>query len=171
MSEPFIGQISIFGGNFAPRDWAFCDGTMLNISEQTALYSIIGITYGGDGRTTFALPNLQGRAPMSSGSQPGLTPKYLGQAGGLTDASISLDQMPSHSHSLKATASASRSMKSDPTGNIWGGKEIYGDGSAATGMSTNMLSTAGGSQNHNNMQPSLALNFIIAIEGLYPPRS
>ena len=171
MSEPFIGQISIFGGNFAPKDWAFCDGQILNIYEYTMLYSIIGSTYGGDGRTTFALPNLKERAPMSSGRGPGLTYKALGQRGGYGEITLTADQMPTHNHLLQATASKGRTMPSDPTGNIWGGKDIYGGDSASTVMDHNMLAASGGNQQHNNMQPSLSLNFIIALDGLYPSRS
>jgi microcystin-dependent protein len=174
MSEPFIAEIRIFAGNFAPRSWAFCNGQLLPISQNTALFSLIGTTYGGDGRTTTALPNLEGRAPMHPGRGPGLTSRQLGQRGGVETDTLTEAQMPNHSHTLRATGferadvptpSADTSLAISSSGNAY---------SAATPnafMADEMLPTTGGSQAHNNMQPYLTINFIIALQGLYPSRS
>jgi microcystin-dependent protein len=147
MSEPFIAEIRIFAGNFAPRGWAFCNGQLLPVAQNTALFSLIGTTYGGDGRTTTALPNLQGRAPMHPGRGPGLTSRRLGESGGSETVTLSTAQMPNHNHPLMASAE-----------NL-------------VPMANEALPAAGGSQSHNNMQPYLAINFIIALTGLYPSRS
>ena len=172
MSEPFTAEIRIFAGNFAPRGWAFCNGQLLPISQNTALFSLIGTTYGGDGRTTTALPNLQGRAPMHPGRGPGLTARRLGQRGGSEMISLSEAQMPSHTHTARASGSAAASNTANghymaaPAGR---GSSLY---AAASGLGTfNDLTNTGGSQPHNNMQPYLAINFIIALVGLYPSRS
>ncbi len=174
MSEPFIAEIRIFAGNFAPRSWAFCNGQLLPVSQNTALFSLIGTTYGGDGRTTTALPNLQGRAPMHPGRGPGLTSRRLGQSGGVETVTLSEAQMPAHSHTMRADGSTGGPLggganAADPVGNYLGASVKYAGGTAA---STNMpqLTNAGGSQAHNNLQPFLAMNFIIALQGLYPSR-
>ena len=175
MSEPFIAEIRIFAGNFAPRSWAFCDGQLLPVSQNTALFSLIGTTYGGDGRTTTALPNLQGRAPMQPGQGPGLTSRRLGQTGGVTTVTLSEAQMPQHSHPLTAS---SDSADEDGTTNVTNARtaetdasdRIYGTGTA-TAMSPSALDNTGGSQAHNNLQPYLVMNYIIALQGLYPSRS
>lgn len=172
MSEPFIAEIRIFAGNFAPRGWAFCDGQLLPISQNTALFSLIGTTYGGDGRTTTALPNLQGRAPMHPGRGPGLTSRRLGQRGGTETITLAEAQIPSHTHSLRATVA--RGGVSTPTGNTFNassGETAYHAADNLTGMSPQMAANSGGSQYHNNLQPFLTLNFIIALVGLYPSRS
>ncbi len=173
MSEPFIAEIRIFVGNFAPRSWAFCNGQLLPVSQNTALFSLIGTTYGGDGRTTTALPNLKGRAPMHPGRDPGLTSKRLGQRGGSETISLSEAQMPNHNHS--AAASSEPDDDNDPTWLGNSGSRFSGDyapnASAAVNMQSDILQNTGGSQPHNNMQPFLAMNFIIALQGLYPSRS
>jgi len=172
MSEPFIAEIRIFAGNFAPRNWAFCDGLLLPISQHTALFSLIGTTYGGDGRTTTALPNLKGRAPMHPGNGPGLTSRRLGQKGGRETETLSEAQIPNHTHSLRGTVS--RGSASQPQGNAFNrsvGETAYHTPTNLTGMSAAMAANTGGSQAHNNMQPFLTLNFIIALVGLYPSRS
>ena len=172
MSEPFIAEIRIFAGNFAPRSWAFCDGQLLPISQNTALFSLIGTTYGGDGRTTTALPNLQGRAPMHPGRGPGLTARRLGEQGGTENVTLTEAQMPNHNHTLRATIS--RGGGSTPTGNAFNassGETAYHAPDNLTGMSSAMAANTGGSQTHNNTQPYLTLNFIIALQGLYPSRS
>lgn len=176
MSEPFIAEIRIFAGNFAPRGWAFCNGQLLPISQNTALFSLIGTTYGGDGRTTTALPNLQGRAPMHPGRGPGLTDRRLGERGGVETVTLSEAQMPNHNHTLKASAGASdeegeKSPANRVTGVTQTSRKLYGPSANLTSMAGQALPNAGGSQPHNNLQPFLTINFIIALIGLYPSRS
>ena len=177
MSEPFIAEIRIFAGNFAPRGWAFCNGQLLPISQNTALFSLIGTTYGGDGRSTTALPNLEGRAPMHPGRGPGLTYRRLGQRGGVETVTLSEAQMPTHSHSANginpsqfASANTGDPSNAAPAGAAAGSAFQSANASPVT-MSSNALPDAGGSQAHNNMQPYIAMNFIIALVGLYPSRS
>lgn len=180
--EPFIGQITIFAGNFAPRSWAFCDGTLLPISQYTALFSILGTTYGGDGRTTFALPDLRGRVPISPGQGPGLSDYRLGQRGGVEDVTLNITQVPSHNHNLNASPNAGTSAT--PTGNfiakhqvtVERGNTVDGDSFTpdSTGlgsMNTGSISNTGGSQSHENRPPFLAINYIIALQGIYPSRN
>ena len=175
MSEPFLAEIRIFAGNFAPRNWAFCDGQVLPVAQNTALFSLIGTTYGGDGRTTTALPNLQGRAPMHPGRGSGLTARRLGQTTGVETVTLSEAQMPSHQHS--AVASTDPDDDNDPNWLASSGTRFGGDyavnTSALANMQTspNILGNAGGGQAHNNVQPFLAMTFIIALQGLYPSRS
>lgn len=177
MSEPFIAEIRIFAGNFAPRGWAFCNGQLLPISQNTALFSLIGTTYGGDGRTTTALPNLQGRAPMHPGSGPGLTSRRLGQRGGVEMVTLSEAQMPSHLHTsagcVDAPANQKTPVNNSPAEELDNVTATYVDDvdSPAGRMDANTARNSGGSQDHNNMQPFLTLNFIIALVGLYPSRS
>jgi microcystin-dependent protein len=178
MSEPFIAEIKIFAGNFAPRSWAFCNGQLLPVSQNTALFSLIGTTYGGDGRTTTALPNLQGRAPMHPGRGPGLTSRRLGQRGGTGKVTLSEAQMPSHKHSVIADAQAGGfggggANTADPVdhnlASTSASGQFYADGSSNL-VPMNSLSNAGENQPHNNLQPVIALNYIIALQGLYPSR-
>lgn len=175
MSEPFIAEIRIFAGNFAPRGWAFCNGQLLPVSQNTALFSLIGTTYGGDGRTTTALPNLQGRAPMHPGRGPGLTARRLGELGGVEAVTLTEAQTPNHNHALNAARGAGEQGTLTNTvalGTSTGGALFQAnttDGLSA--MADSELSPAGGSQAHNNMQPYLTLSFIIALVGLYPSRS
>lgn len=174
MSEPFVAEIKIFAGNFAPRGWAFCDGQLLPIAQNTALFSLIGTTYGGDGRTTTGLPNLKGRAPMHPGRGPGLTPRTLGQRAGTETETLTLAQMAQHSHSLMAynnmpgtsyTATATSSLARSVGGNA------YQSGPSNTDLHADALTDTGGGQAHDNMQPYLAMYFIIALVGIYPSRS
>ncbi len=172
MSEPFVAEIRIFAGNFAPRGWAFCNGQLLPIAQNTALFSLIGTTYGGDGRTTTALPNLEGRAPMHPGRGPGLTDRRLGQRGGVETVTLTEAQMPNHSHNARGSGDGANS-RVVPNGITATGP---GRGSTYFSSSNNLvtmrgLSNTGGSQAHNNMQPFLTMNFIIALVGLYPSRS
>ena len=173
MSEPFIAEIRIFAGNFAPRSWAFCDGQLLPISQNTALFSLIGTTYGGDGRSTTALPNLQGRVPMHPGRGPGLTSRRLGQRGGVENVSLSEVQMPNHTHQLLGVVSpADSSMPSSNSLARTTADLPYQNNTTGNlvDMAPQALPNQGGSQMHNNMQPYLAMNFIIALQGLYPSR-
>jgi len=195
--EPFIGQIIMFAGNFAPRDWAFCQGQTLAISEYTALFSIIGTTYGGNGRTTFDLPDLRGRAPIQSGKAPELSPYSLGQKGGLEQVVLNIAQMPEHSHKtgdiasedqhilLSSAAAVNETPKAGdvpavanfpgsitaqnvksfgPPTNVVNGQTISGN----AGLT---ISNTGGGASHENRQPYLVMNYIICMNGVYPPRN
>lgn len=174
MSEPFIAEIRIFAGNFAPRGWAFCDGQLLEISQNTALFSLIGTTYGGDGRTTTALPNMQGRAPMGPGRGPGLTARSLGQRVGAQTVTLSEGQIPSHTHTARATTAPG---SENTPGNTSAMSRTIGSNTAysnsetpATALEAAAVGTAGGGGAHNNLQPFLTLNYIIALVGLFPSR-
>lgn len=173
MSEPFVAEIRIFAGNFAPRSWAFCDGQLLPIAQNTALFSLIGTTYGGDGRTTTALPNLQGRAPMHPGNGPGLTPRRLGQRGGTETVTLTEAQIPNHGHTARAVngqaVTNSPGSGSAPAQGQGRGANLYS--SADPDGTLRQLDDVGGGQAHNNLQPYLAMNFIIALQGLFPSRS
>lgn len=173
MSEPFIAEIRIFAGNFAPRGWAFCNGQLLPISQNTALFSLIGTTYGGDGRTTTALPNLQGCAPMHPGRGPGLTERLLGQRGGTETETLSEAQMPQHTHNLMAINAPATTYAPGPANSLARsvGGNAFQSSASNTDLNADALESAGGGQPHNNMQPFLAMNFIIALTGLYPSRS
>ena len=174
MSEPFIAEIRIFAGNFGPRGWAFCDGQLLPIQQNSALFSLVGTTYGGDGRTTVGLPNLQARAPMQPGTGPGLTTRRLGQIGGVETVKLTELQMPSHNHALRGRANDADTE--DPGNAILArsaplGDQQYKIGGQTVPMHASALDTTGGTQSHNNMPPYLVLNFIIALQGLFPSRS
>lgn len=170
MSEPFIAEVKIFAGNFAPRGWAFCNGQLLPISQNTALFSLIGTTYGGDGRTTTGLPNLQGRAPMHWGNGPGLTNRRIGEKVGSEKVPLAASQMPAHGHGLNA---ASNLTQADPGNTVsFGPGPIYSGGGNSQDMAGEALGSAGGTgAPHNNMQPYLGLYFVIALQGVYPSRS
>jgi microcystin-dependent protein len=176
MSDPFIGEIRLFAGNYAPYGWAFCDGQIMQIAQNSALFSILGTTYGGDGRTTFALPNLKGRIPLHFGQGPGLTNRALGEAVGSENVSLASNQVPTHGHTAIIQA-ANAGTTNQPLNNLFGKiarSNIYNTPDASL---TNMaegsvtLANAGGSQPHSNLQPYLTLSFIIAIYGIYPIRS
>lgn len=174
MSEPFIAEVRIFAGNFAPRGWAFCNGQLLPVSQNTALFSLIGTTYGGDGRSTTALPNMQGRAPMHPGRGPGLTSRRLGQKGGVEMVTLTEAQMPNHSHGVYADSFPAQFQvptNARTLARSSGGPAYAPGGSGFVPMDSRVLPSAGGSQAHNNMQPYMAINFIIALVGLYPSRS
>ena len=168
--EQMIGEIRMFAGNFAPRGWAFCEGQLLPISNHTALFSLIGTTYGGDGRTTFALPDLRGRVPMHQGHGVGLSDRRLGEAGGVEEIQLGVTNLPAHSHSVKSSQAAADS--DDPTNKIMAqGSQSYGSPGQDSTMHENMISSSGGGLPHTNIQPYLAINFIIALEGIFPSRS
>ena len=178
MADPYIGQITMFGGNFAPSGWALCDGQLLTINTNQSLFSILGTTYGGDGRTTFGLPDLRGRAPMHAGSGAGLTPRQLGTKSGTENNTLGINQIPSHAHNTPAdpvlNASATPPNTSDPAGAALALAPVYNDSeSPATPMHANSVDhsatdPAGGGTSHNNMQPYQVINFIIALVGTFP---
>lgn len=173
MDNAILGEIRIFGGNFAPYQWAFCQGQLLSIAQNTALFSILGTQYGGNGTTNFALPNLQGSVPVNQGSGPGLTPRTVGEEFGAPSTTLTINNIPSHTHQV--IASSANGTTNVPTNNIF----------AARGKADNDLTTvnpnvtmnplaiglSGSSLPVNNIQPSLALNFIIALQGVFPQRS
>jgi len=172
MADPFVAEIRIFPFNFAPKGWAWCDGQLLPLSQNTALFSLLGTTYGGDGKSNFALPDLQGRAPMHPGQGPGLSLHDLGETGGSETVSLLESEIPSHSHSLHA--SFQDGTNQTPVGELLaGGVGIgqYGTPGALTQMSDNSLAPAGGDQPHNNLQPYLTFYFCIALQGVFPPRT
>jgi microcystin-dependent protein len=175
MSNPFLAEIRIFTGGFAPKGWALCDGQLMPISQNTALFSLLGTTYGGDGKSTFALPDLQGCAPMQAGQGPGLSLRDLGETGGEQTVTLLQTEMPAHAHTILAAPGAPDS--NDPGGNAWAsGQKGFGNFYAPSAgnnvaMSPLALSIAGGSLPHNNMHPFLGLTFIIALQGVFPARS
>ncbi|MCA9441425.1 MAG: phage tail protein [Candidatus Omnitrophica bacterium] len=173
MSEPFIAEIRIFAGNFAPRNWAFCDGQILPIAQNTALFSLIGTTYGGDGRTTTGLPNLQGKVPMHPGSGPGLTTRRLGESGGVETVTLTEAQMAQHSHPLAASQPLADDDDPGPTKYLATGRGLglYKAPESLVSMAPEAITSVGEGQPHNNLQPFLVLQFIIALVGLYPSRS
>jgi microcystin-dependent protein len=170
--DPYIGEIRMFAGNFAPRGWAFCNGQLLAIAQNTALFSLLGTMYGGDGRTNFALPDLRGRVPMHFGQGPGLTPRTQGEQSGSETVTLIAGQMPSHSHAVNGNQGPGDSTS--PAGRYWAAssrRDASYAGSADTALSPQAVAPAGGSQPHENRQPYLAVSYIIALQGIYPPRS
>jgi microcystin-dependent protein len=175
MADQFVAEIRIFAGNFAPTGWALCNGQLMPISQNTALFSLLGTTYGGDGKSTFALPNLQGAAPLGAGQGPGLSLRDLGEIGGQQNVTLLASEMPAHTHAARASTTGGVNSPANAT---WGesklGKTplaVY----AATGpnnvaMSSQALAVAGSGLPHNNMPPYLCLTFIIALQGIFPPR-
>lgn len=174
MSDPFVAEIRMFGGNFAPTGWATCDGQLLPISQNTALFSLLGTYYGGDGKSTFALPNLQGSSPVGQGQGAGLSSYDLGQQGGSQFVTLLESEMPSHTHTLRGNfntgdvndPSPQRSLARSSTGFLYQSNTS----TSLTGMSGQALSVFGASLPHNNMQPYLTVTFIIAMQGVFPPR-
>jgi microcystin-dependent protein len=197
MNNPFIGQVTLFAGNFPPRAFAFCQGQLLPIASNTALFSILGTTYGGDGRTTFALPDLRGRCAIHPGRGPGLSTYVLGERQGIERVNLNLLQLPSHNHiantsglsmSVSIPASSANGTTSDPSGNILAKQLDFNDENvsafaASSAQNVNLapspttlggtvsLNNTGGSQSHENRRPFIAINYIIALQGTYPSRS
>jgi microcystin-dependent protein len=171
MSSPYIGQIRMFAGNFAPRDHAFCDGTLLQVAQHTALFSLLGTIYGGDGRTTFGLPDLRGRAPMHWGRGPGLTPRTIGQNVGSETATLAESQMPAHGHGLVGVVDAP--VSSVPAANrALATATVYAPmASADAQLDPATIGSAGAGQAHTNMQAFNTIHFIIALQGVFPSRN
>ncbi|MEW9701821.1 phage tail protein [Paenibacillus sp. SI8] len=176
-TTPFVGEICIFPFNFTPKGWAICNGQLLPISQNTALFSLLGTTYGGDGKSTFALPDLQGMVPLHAGQGQGLSQYDLGQTGGSENVTLVSNEMPSHSHPLLYGTSGG--TQESPVGQIWkdtGGRRAgmaytTSPSSKPVVMGAGAIVPTGGNQPHNNMQPYLAFNFCIAMQGVFPPRS
>lgn len=171
MSEPFVGEIRMFAGNFAPRGWAFCDGQLLAVSQNDALFSLLGTIYGGDGRTTFGLPDMRGRLSLHAGQGPGLSNRRLGAKAGAENVTLTANQLPSHRHAINATTSGGDNA--NPLGNklAESSEDIYTDELDNPGqMNSSSLSNTGGSQSHTNIMPFLCINYIIALVGIYPSR-
>lgn len=177
MADPFVAEIRIFPFNFAPKGWAFCDGQLLPISQNTALFSLLGTTYGGDGKSTFALPDLQGNVAMHPGQGPGLSLHDLGEMSGVETVTLLVSEIPAHAHSV-GRALADLGNTTSPVNSVWaqsaagrGAAALYIDG-APTGKvnALQSLNVSGGGLPHNNMQPYLTLNFCIALQGVFPAR-
>jgi microcystin-dependent protein len=168
MSEPFVGEIRMFGGNFAPANWMFCEGQLLSIAEYDTLFSLIGTTYGGDGVTTFALPDLRGRLPIHQGQGSGLGAYVIGQMGGTENVTLATNQIPSHNHTAQANTESG--TQSSPSNGIWAnsGQAVYSANPATGAMNAALIGAAGGSQPHNNMMPFLCVSFIISLFGVWP---
>ena len=173
MSEPFLAEIRIFGFNFAPRGWAFCDGQILPINQNQSLFSLLGTTYGGDGRTNFALPDLRGRTPLHFGTSatPGAVNHNQGQKSGEVSHALSASEMPDHDHTVAANSAPA--TFDQPQGNLpaRAGFDAYGGATALGSFGAETVSDAGGGAGHENMQPYLTLNFSIALQGLFPSRN
>jgi len=170
--DPYVGEIRLFAGSYAPVGWAFCDGSLLAIQTYAALFSVIGTTYGGNGTTNFALPDLRGRAPIHQGEGPGLTARVLAQSGGTDSVTLTLSEIPNHTHPLNSEVN--NPTGNNPQGQIWSstgrrGPLAYSQ-KVDSPLSPMAIASAGGSQPHNNRQPYLGVNYIMALEGVYPSR-
>ena len=174
MSEPFLAEVRMVGFNFAPRGWAFCDGQILPINQNPSLYSLLGTTYGGDGRTSFALPDLRGRTPIHVGQADGGAQHALGLKGGEETHTLAAAEMPRHTHQFKAASAAAtlqRAANSNDSVLAAANVDMYRAGAGNTTLTPATVSTVGGGQAHNNMQPTLTVSFCIALQGLFPSRS
>jgi microcystin-dependent protein len=173
--DPFVAEIRIFPFNFAPKGWAWCDGQLLPLSQNTALFSLLGTTYGGDGKSNFALPDLQGRAPMHPGQGPGLSLHDLGETGGSETVTLLESEIPSHAHGLMASNQPGENPNPNPSQAIARsvGASLYQDQTSANlvNLADQALAPAGGDQPHNNLQPYLTFYFCIALQGVFPPRT
>ena len=174
MATPFLGQITLFGGNFAPRGFALCSGQFLAIAQNDALFALIGTTYGGDGVTSFALPDMRGRLPVHAGQGPGLSNYIIGQSGGSETVTLAVTQIPSHTHTT--SGSSASGSAADPSNGFWAAEPTadvaqFSNAAPGASMSPAAVSNSGGSQPHENLQPFLCVNFVIAIEGIFPSRN
>lgn len=173
MADPFVAEIRLFPFNFAPKGWAWCDGQLLPLSQNTALFSLLGTTYGGNGKSNFALPDLQGRAPMHPGQGPGLSLHDLGESGGTETVTLLESEIPAHAHTVRAVDDSGTDDEPQPGASLARppGARSYATGTSnLVAMSPHSLAPAGGGQPHNNMQPYLTVYFCIALQGVFPPR-
>ncbi|MGH2879620.1 MAG: phage tail protein [Solirubrobacteraceae bacterium] len=170
MTDQYVGEIRLFGGNYTPAEWAPCDGRLLKIDEYQTLYALIGTTYGGDGQTTFALPDMRGRLPLSSGQAPGMSNYQLGQKGGVEAVTLAPTQYPAHSHHVRANTTLG--AEPGPAGNLLAssaGIYMYHESAPTESLNQASISVSrGGAQPHENRQPSLGVSYIIALNGIYP---
>ena len=173
MAQPYVGEIRMFAGNFAPAGWVFCDGQLLPISENETLFNLIGTTYGGDGQSTFAVPDLRGRIPIHAGTGPGLSSRILASSGGAEEVTLTVNQIPAHSHVVLASGAAASS--GNPSGNVsatTSPTNVYSTSlQTAQNMNNAAIAPAGGSQPHSNLMPALCVNFIISLFGIFPSPS
>jgi microcystin-dependent protein len=174
MADPFVAEIRIFPFNFAPKGWAFCNGQLLPLSQNTALFSLLGTTYGGDGKSNFALPNMQGNVPMHFGQGPGLSLHDLGETSGTETVTLLESEMPQHSHSVMSVAGGFGANSNVPAGNAFAKSSqgnAYVPAANPVQLFPSTIPPTGGDQPHNNMQPYLTLNLCIALQGVFPPRN
>lgn len=172
MSEPFIAEIKMFAGNFAPRGWSFCDGQLLQIAQNTALFSLVGTIYGGNGRTDFGLPDLRGRFPMHPGDGPGLTPRSLGQKSGTETHTLAVGQLPPHNHLIRSYDDDAN--RASPAGNVFANSaagNLFSNQAPDADMSADAMANTGNGQSVNHVSPFLCVNFIIALVGIFPSRN
>lgn len=174
--DPYIGEIRLFAGNFAPRNWAFCNGQILSVNDYQELFSLIGSSYGGNGRSSFGLPDMRGRIPMHQGQGPGLTPRMVGNRFGYERVTLSTSQTPSHTHQMRASSDIATQINPDSMvlAQTDATKPFYDDGTAASSivsLDADVVSMEGNASSHANMQPFLCLNFIISLKGIYPSRN
>jgi len=172
MADPYVGEVRLFAGNFAPNGWALCQGQLVSIAENETLFQLIGTTYGGDGQNTFALPDLRGRVPLHQGTGPGLSTRVIGQLGGAERVTLTAAQLPPHTHALTASSAPAQSA-AGPSGNVLAATavNIYGSGPPSVPMAAVATSAAGGAQPHDNMAPFLVMNYIISLFGVFPSQS
>ena len=171
MSEPFVGEIRMFAGNFAPRGWAFCDGQLLAVSQNDALFSLLGTIYGGDGRTTFGLPDMRGRIPLHQGHGPGLSQRRLGSKAGSEKETLTVNQLPSHGHPMRANTDPADEVS--PAGRVVAETSafpFYSETDPLAILASGSITDTGGSRSHTNIMPYLCINYIIALVGIYPSR-
>ncbi|MCG8354533.1 MAG: tail fiber protein [Kiloniellales bacterium] len=171
MTTPFIGEIRMFAGTFAPQGWAFCDGQLINVRDNEALFSVIGSVYGGDGRTTFGLPDMRGRLPIHAGSGLGLTPRAIGARGGSETVSVTESQLPQHTHALQGTSDLADRQAPANSVPARGVANLWSEDFDSDPMSTQAITSIGGGGSHNNLMPFAVINFIIATTGLIPTQT